>query len=155
MSTPPNALKPPPPGYGYKEDPAHGMVLVQLTPPAAGAAPAAPPGAPQSAPEDYAFHRGQNFDVVLMRKGVNGMEAKPDDFKRVAVGAVSSTAAREAPEVAAAAGKDFEVHQVTGPGHTTEFENMARQRAAAAARGDLDRSMIGGGLRPGEVPRAP
>lgn len=140
MSTPP--LAPPPAGYGYRNDPVHGMVLVQLTAPPAAGAP--PPAAPPPAREvgDYEFARGQTFDVILIKKGVNGMDAKPDDFKRISVSAASVTETQTAPEVLEAAKAGFVYYQTTAPGHTTEFEHMARKRAADAARGELDRANI-------------
>lgn len=140
MSTPPNALPPPPPGYGYKNDPVHGYVLVQLSEPGAAPPPAPPPAARERG--DYEFARGQNFDVILIKKGVNGMQATPADFKRLSVSANSVTETQSLPEVLEAMKAGFEYYQTTAPGHTTEFEHMARRRAADEARGEMDRSKI-------------
>lgn len=101
-----------------------------------------PPGTPPApAPDDYYVPRGQNFDVILLKKGVNGMEAKPDDFKRISVTADSVAQSQEDPEVVAAL-KDFDYVQATAPGHRTEFEIGAQKRAYSEAYGETDRTKI-------------
>jgi len=92
--------------------------------------------------DDYYFSRTQRFDVVLMKKGVNGMEAKPDDFTRVSVTADSVSLAEQDPAVAEAQKAGFSLYRVTAPGYTTEFEIEARRRAHDAVSGEPDRRNI-------------
>jgi hypothetical protein len=69
--------------------------------------------------------RKESFDVVLLKEGVNPMEAKPDDYKRVPVQATSTLAAQMLDEAQVAG---YRPVNATPPGYTTDDEVMARQR---------------------------
>lgn len=94
------------------------------------------------AEDDLWYPRTQSFDVVLLKKNVNTVTAKPEDFKRVQVRADSVSEAEGSAEVKAAAGKEFIVHKSVPPGYTTEAEVDARRREHDERHGTGDRSKI-------------
>lgn len=103
------------------------------------------PSKPDESPgseDDLWYPRTQSFDVVILRKSVNTVTAKPEDFQRVQVRADSVAEAEGSPEVAAALGKGFIVHKSVPPGYTTEAEVDARRREHEERHGTGDRSKI-------------
>lgn len=92
--------------------------------------------------DDFYFSRTQRFDVVLMKKGVSGMDAKSEDFKRVSITADSVADAEGHEQVVKAKkeGGDWVVYRTTAPGYTTEFEIDAKRREHDVAHGTQDRS---------------
>lgn len=96
---------------------------------------------PQTDP--YASAQTQQFEVVLVKDGVNPLAAKADDFKRVPAAASSPTGAMESDAVAAVAKTGFKPLQAVVPGMLTDYEMGARRREhEAALGGPLDRSKI-------------
>jgi len=94
------------------------------------------------AEDDLWYPRTQSFDVVLLRKSVNTVTAKPEDFRRVQVRADSVSEAEKSTEVMAALGGGFIVHKSVPPGYTTEAEVDARRREHEERTGSGDRSKI-------------
>ena len=92
--------------------------------------------------DDEYFPRTQTFDVVILKKGVNTVTAKPEDFRRVQVRADSVSEAEKSAEVMAALGGGFIVHKSVPPGYTTEAEVDARRREHEERHGGGDRSKI-------------
>lgn len=82
----------------------------------------------------------ENFDVVLLRNGVNELTAKPDDFRRVPVVATGPLAAVMSGEAAAVAAEGFTILHAATPGVATGPEAMARQRELEGP--PIDRSKI-------------
>ncbi len=87
--------------------------------------------------ERYPEHK-ENFEVVLLKKGVSSLTASPDDFKRVAVEASSPLAAHLDDSVLAE--KDYVVLFTAKPGVATEPEIMARRRVMEGS--PIDRSKL-------------
>lgn len=78
------------------------------------------------------FQRNEGFSVVLVKKDLNPMTAKPDDFRRVDVQAPEPGVAYDDPEVLKIAGEGYRAVECVGQGKPSDYESMARQRAAAA-----------------------
>lgn len=70
--------------------------------------------------------RKEMFDVVMIKKGINDMTAKPEDFKRVSVEATDPIAAQTDDKVIAE--NEYRVLFATRPGVPTDPETMARRR---------------------------
>jgi|GEM_PF-2311039 len=94
------------------------------------------------AEDDLWYPRTQSFDVVILKKNVNTVTAKPEDFKRVQVRADSVSEAEKSPEVLAALSGGFIVHKLVPPGYTTEAEVDARRREHEERHGGGDRSKV-------------
>jgi hypothetical protein len=79
---------------------------------------------------DFYVSTAQDFDVILLKKGVSSVDALPDDYKRVHVRSdnVSKAMQDETVVAAAAEGEGFEVLQATAPGFRTEGEIAAQKR---------------------------
>lgn len=90
--------------------------------------------------DDMYFPRTQSFDVVLLKKGTNTVQAKPEDFTRVSVRADSVSEAEKDAAVEAKKKEGFVVHKCVPPGYTTESEIDARRRAHEERFGIGDRS---------------
>lgn len=90
--------------------------------------PQLPPTTHKDPHKDYKVSRMQNFEAVLLKKGVNSWEATPDDFKRIPVTANSISEAHDDPELVAAQAEYVTV-QITAPGFRTEMEVDAGARA--------------------------
>jgi hypothetical protein len=92
-------------------------------------------------PDMWARPRGELFDVVLVRDGVNPLDAKVEDFKRVGVSAGSPTEAMSDPEVAKVEG--FSPLQAVNPSAPQEHEEKARQRERDKGwGGEIDRTKL-------------
>ena len=100
--------------------------------------------APQLPPEMYRRPGGEPFDVVLVKKGVNPLDAKTEDFKRVSVVAGSPTEASQHKDVEAAEEKgEWLFVQAVNPSALTEYEMMARSREHQGSMGGaIDRTKI-------------
>jgi hypothetical protein len=95
------------------------------------------------APEMYGRSRGESFEVVLLKKGVNSLDAKTEDFKRVGVVAGSPTEAMQDDAVTEAAGEDYVLVQAVNPAALTDYEMMARSRESQASMGgEYDKSKV-------------
>lgn len=78
------------------------------------------------------------FDVVCLKKGMNELDAKPEDFRRYTVPAADPLEART--EGQKLAEKDgFDVLHAVPPGHLSDTEQQARSRASVTM---TDRSKI-------------
>lgn len=100
---------------------------------------------PQTNPDPYRRPGGEPFDVVLVKKGVNPLDAKTEDFKRVSVVAGSPTEASQHADVSAAEkeGEGFLFVQAVNPSALTEYEMMARSREHQGSMGGaIDRTKI-------------
>jgi len=86
---------------------------------------------PEAELDPYFRPRSEPFEVVLVKKGVNRLQATPEDFKRVPVNAADPTSALEHPAVVEAT-KDGEwIAAQAAKAHVmTDFEHMARVRAS-------------------------
>jgi hypothetical protein len=95
-----------------------------------------------SHPNDYARPQGENFEVVLVKKGVNPLHAKSDEFKRVPVHANDPTSAVNSDVVTAAAGEGegFVVVMAAKPMVMSDYEHQARLRDNADR--PMDRTKI-------------
>jgi len=82
-----------------------------------------------SHPNDYARPRGEQFEVVLCKKGVNPLQGTPEDFSRVQVVASDPTEAVNSEAAIKAAGDAYTIVQAAKPMVPTDFEHMARLRA--------------------------
>lgn len=80
----------------------------------------------------------QHFEVVLLKRGVSEMTAKPSDFQRVMVDAESTAGALQSDAVAAV--KSHRPLFATVPGHLSDPEIHARSRELEGT--PLDRSKI-------------
>jgi hypothetical protein len=80
---------------------------------------------------DGYFQRQEAFDVVMVKKDVNPMSAKPGDFKRVAVSATEPGVAADDPEVAKVAAEGYVRCEVVASGKPSDHETMARGRATS------------------------
>lgn len=99
-----------------------------------------PPGDPEN---DFYQANPERFDVVLCKDGVGHHAAKQEDFRRIQVSTNKGAfGARSLPEVEAAMGEGYNIVSVVPPGHQTEGERMARQRAHDDTYGAFDRSKI-------------
>lgn len=78
------------------------------------------------------FQRNESFDVVLCKKDVNPMTAKPEDFKRVAIMAPEPSLAGDDDEVKKIVGDGYRQVEVVATGRPSDHETMARHRAANA-----------------------
>lgn len=92
---------------------------------------------------DFYAPRDERFDVVLCKDGVGHHAAAEGDFKRIPVQTDQGAhGARQLPEVEAAEKEGYNVVSVVPPGHLTEGERMARQRAHDEIYGSFDRSKV-------------
>lgn len=84
--------------------------------------------------------RKEHFDVVLLKKDVSEMAAKPEDFKRVAVVAPDPLRAQQTEEVAKVIKEGYRPLAAVPPMVQIDAEIHARRRAIEGH--DLDRSKI-------------
>ncbi len=73
------------------------------------------------------------YDVVLLKNGVNSLDAKPGDFKRITVVASSPLQAQFMPEVEAE--KEYTALHTAPVGVATDPEIHARRRELEGASG--------------------
>lgn len=100
-----------------------------------------PPADPRNG--DYYAPRDERFDVVLCKDGVGHHAAGVDDFRRINVTTDQGAyGARSLPEIEKAMGEGYSIVSVVPPGHLTEGERMARQRAHEAEFGAFDRAKV-------------
>jgi hypothetical protein len=93
-------------------------------------------------PEPYARPRGQNFEVVMIRRGKNALTSERGDFLRVGVVADSPSEAMDDPAVAARAA-EYVTYRTMTPGQPTEEEVLAARREHDKAMGPpVDRARI-------------
>lgn len=74
-----------------------------------------------------------NFDVVLLKDGVNGMDAKPEDIMRIPIQANTDDAMKLIQTgigIAIDEGAIFVA--VAAPGHATALERDVRRRSTAS-----------------------
>lgn len=77
------------------------------------------------------FQRREQFDVILVKKDVNAMGAKPEDFKRVGVTATEAALASDEDEVKKAVADGYRQVEIVAGGRPSDFETMARHRATS------------------------
>jgi hypothetical protein len=82
--------------------------------------------------------RKEMFEVVCCKEGVNTLEAKPEDFKRIAVEAADPLAAQLSDSVREAA-KGYQIMFAAKPGIMTDPEVSARVRQMSPS---FDRSKM-------------
>lgn len=81
--------------------------------------------------KDGYYQRNESFDVILCKKGVNAMAAKPDDFRRVPVQAPEPSLVGDDEEVKKAVGEGYLQVEVVSAGRPSDHETMARGRATS------------------------
>jgi hypothetical protein len=79
----------------------------------------------KTTPHNYPTHL-ENFEVVLIKKGVSDLSAKPEDFKRVPVQASNPLQAQTKDEAQV---DGYHVLFAAKPGVLTDPEIMANRRA--------------------------
>lgn len=93
-------------------------------------------------PDMYDKPRMEDFEAVMLPKNISVMEAKPEDFVRVAISASDPLSAilSDAVQAKSKEGGGFIALFAAKPGMLTDPEMQARSRAAASH--DVDRSKL-------------